>query len=83
MKTFWVKKIDFIAEKQGEKIYVQVAYLIADDKVKEREFGNLLKIKDNYRKIVLYLDEFSLENYKGIEHKSLIEFISDISWMVV
>ena len=61
-----------------KKIYVQVAYLIADDKVKEREFGNLLKIKDNYRKIVLSLDEFSPGNYKGIEHKSLIEFIINL-----
>ena len=78
-ENFLSEKIDFIAEKQGEKIYVQVAYLIADDKVKEREFGNLLKIKDNYRRIVLSVDEFSLENYKGIGHKSLIEFISDIS----
>ena len=71
-------EIDFIAEKQGEKIYVQVAYLITDEKVKEREFGNLLKIKDNYRKIVLSLDEFSLGNYKGIEHKNLIEFIVNL-----
>ena len=46
------KEIDFIGEKNGEKLYIQVALKIDSDKTAEREFGNLLKIQDNYPKIV-------------------------------
>ncbi len=69
------KEIDFVAEKQSEKVYVQVAYLITDDKVKEREFGNLLKIKDNYRKIVVSMDEYAGGNYLGIEQMHIRNFL--------
>ena len=47
------KEIDFIGEKNGEKLYIQVALKIDSDKTAEREFGNLLKIQDNYPKIVI------------------------------
>ena len=49
------KEIDFIGEKNGEKLYIQVALKIDGDTA-EREFGNLLKIQDNYPKIVLTED---------------------------
>ncbi len=69
------KEIDFIAEKKGEKIYIQVAYLIPDEKVREREFGNLLKISDNYPKFVVSLDEPAGGVYQGIKHIHLREFL--------
>lgn len=47
------KEIDFIAEKYGEKKYVQVALCIMDSTTSDREFENLLAIKDNYPKIVI------------------------------
>ena len=53
------KEIDFIGEKNGEKLYIQVALKIDSDKTAEREFGNLLKIQDNYPKIVITEDTFS------------------------
>jgi len=68
-------EIDFIAELNGKVSYFQVAYLIADNKVKEREFGNLLKIKDNYNKYVISLDTFLISDYKGIKHLSLKDFL--------
>ena len=68
-------EIDFVAEKSGETVYIQVAYLIPDKKVKEREFGNLLLIKDNYPKIVVSLDTFTIGDYKGIKHIHLQEFL--------
>ena len=52
------KEIDFIGEKNGEKLYIQVALKIDGDTA-EREFGNLLKIQDNYPKIVVTEDTFS------------------------
>lgn len=72
------REIDFIAEKSNQRIYIQVALTIPDDKVKEREFGNLLKIKDNYRKIVVTMDEIQIDSYKGIEHIHLRKFLTEM-----
>lgn len=72
-------EIDFVAEKNGETIYIQAAYVISDEDVKEREFGNLLKIKDNWRKMVVSTDEFTLKHHKGIEHLKLIDFLTNFS----
>ena len=47
-----------------------------DDKTREREFGNLLKIKDNHRKIVVSMDEPSGGNIESIEHIHLRIFLS-------
>jgi uncharacterized protein len=71
------KEIDFVAERNGETLYIQVTSYLSDDKVIEREFGNLLAIPDNYPKIVVSLDEFSgSSTYKGIMHQTLLEFLS-------
>lgn len=69
------KEIDFVSIKNEDKTYVQVAYLIADDKTHEREFGNLLAIPDNCPKIVVSMDETATGNYKGIEHVSIRNFL--------
>ncbi|MDD8031636.1 MAG: ATP-binding protein [Acidobacteriota bacterium] len=68
-------EIDFVAERGKQKLYVQVCYLLGGEKVKASEFGNLLKIKDNYPKLVLSMDKFYPEEYQGIEHKFLIDFL--------
>ena len=60
--------------------YNETSYL-SDDKVIEREFGNLLAIPDNYPKLVVSLDEFSGNStYKGIMHHTLFEFLSKYIW---
>ena len=73
-------EIDFIAEQNNYKHYYQVTYLLPDKSTIQREFGNLLKIKDNYPKTVLSMDKFfgggtTSTNYEGIEHKNIIEFL--------
>ncbi len=68
------KEIDFIAEKNNERLYIQVAYLISDDDVRDREFGNLLEIKDNFRKMVVSTDEFTTD-YKGCRHINIRDFL--------
>ncbi len=73
------KEIDFVAEKSGDIIYVQVAYLLSSDKTAEREFGNLLKIKDNYRKIVVTMDDLAQGNVQGIEHLHIMDFLLEFS----
>lgn len=68
-------EIDFIAEKQNQKLYIQVAYMLNDEKVVTREFGNLKKINDNYPKYVISMDEFTLDNQAGIKHLNLLDFM--------
>ena len=68
-------EVDFVANKGESTVYIQVAYLITNEKVKEREFGNLLKINDNYPKYVISLDPFTISSYKGIIHINLREFL--------
>jgi len=73
------REIDFVAEKNGKKYYIQVAYLIPDEKTHDREFGNLLKIEDNCPKMVVTMDELAGGDYKGIEHWSILKFLTDFS----
>lgn len=68
-------EIDFIAEKNNEKIYVQVCSSLEEEKTIKREFGNLINIEDNYKKIVLSLNKFFPSDYNGIQHKYLIDFL--------
>ncbi|HHN48808.1 MAG TPA: ATP-binding protein [Bacteroidales bacterium] len=73
------KEVDFIAEKDGETIYVQVSYLLAGENVVERKFGNLASIPDNYKKFVVTMDKVTAPNtYKGIEHKYLPDFCREL-----
>lgn len=67
-------EIDFIATKTNEKIYFQVAYLLADNKVIEREFGAFKEINDNYPKYVLSLDKADFSR-DGIIHKNIIDWL--------
>lgn len=69
-------ELDFVAEKGGIPVYIQVAYLIADDSTMEREFGNLLKIQDNYPKYVISMNPMVRpQNYEGIRHLTLRQFL--------
>lgn len=70
------KEVDFIAIKNNERIYFQVTYMLNDNSTIEREFGNLLEIKDNYPKYVISFDPFETPNtYKGIKHFILENFL--------
>jgi len=68
-------EIDFVCQKQNETIYVQVAWLITNTTTMEREYGNLIKLKDNYPKYVVSMDEFQGNTFKGIKHMHLQEFL--------
>ncbi|WP_462281031.1 ATP-binding protein [Salinivirga cyanobacteriivorans] len=74
------KEIDFVAEKSGSKLYIQVAYLIPDEKVKKREFGNLLEISDNYQKLVVSMDPYPIGNFEGVNHMHLRDFLMKSSF---
>jgi hypothetical protein len=68
-------EIDFVAERHGERLYVQVAYLLADPRTLEREFGNLERIADNYPKLVLSMDEFGPDQRNGVRRQHLLDFL--------
>jgi predicted AAA+ superfamily ATPase len=69
-------EIDFVAEKEGQRLYVQAAYLIADEETAAREFGNLERIDDNYPKYVVSMDEtIGKTERKGIRQMNLREFL--------
>ena len=73
---FGKREIDFVAQKSNQIVYIQVCYIIPDEQVADREFGNLLSINDNYRKIVVSMDEFAEGNVKGVEHFHILEFLT-------
>lgn len=69
------KEIDFIAQKSGEKIYVQVAYLLTNEGTINREYGNLLEIPDNFPKYVVTMDELTeTSSHKGINRMHVKDF---------
>ncbi len=67
-------EIDFIAEKQGKKIYIQVAYLLANDETIKREFSVFNSVKDSYPKYVVSMDGLDFSQ-NGIIHKNIKEFL--------
>ncbi|MFZ4414205.1 MAG: ATP-binding protein [Bacteroidales bacterium] len=77
VKIGWMNglEIDFVAKKQNEITYIQVALSIINENTIEREFGNLLKINDNYPKLVITMEEPLKNTFKGIQHISLRKFL--------
>lgn len=69
------KEIDFIAEKQGEKIYIQVAYKLKSEATIEREFSELVRIEDQYPKFVVTMDDFWQESVQGVQHFYISDFL--------
>jgi predicted AAA+ superfamily ATPase len=70
-------EIDFIAEKSGKRKYIQVCYLLDNDKTIEREFSALEKIKDNYPKYVVTMDNMPQSDRNGIKRIHITDFLMD------
>lgn len=69
-------EIDFVAEKGGKTIYIQVAYLLNEESTVKREFGNLMQVPDNYPKYVVSMDPITKpKDYDGITHMPLRTFL--------
>lgn len=66
--TLGDKEVDFVAIKGDRIIYVQSAYLLADEQTARREYAPLEAIKDNYEKIMVSLDDVSFPSNQGIRH---------------
>ena len=74
------REIDFVCSKRGEKLYVQVAYLLASDETVAREFGAYDSIRDNFPKYVVSLDEFDMSR-NGIKHRNIRDFLLAKEWL--
>ena len=70
-------EIDFVGVKNGDKrVYVQAAYIIANEETRAREFGNLAFIKDNYPKYVISMTPLvTRQDENGIKHLGLRNFL--------
>jgi predicted AAA+ superfamily ATPase len=71
------EEIDFVCKRNGEILYVQVSLELSKQETIEREFGNLLKIQDNYPKMVITEDNFNGNSYEGIRHCSIRQFLME------
>ena len=69
------QEIDFVCEREHELIYIQVALKLDSEQTIEREFGNLLKIEDNYPKYVITQSKFEGNTYQGIQHVYVRDFL--------
>ena len=72
---FGNREIDFIAEKENRKMYIQVTYMLSSPETIEREFSALRSIKDNYPKYVISMDTVFGNDFEGIRRINLIEFL--------
>ena len=73
------KEIDFVCDKRGEKLYIQVTYLLASEETIQREFGVYDTIRDNFPKYVVSMDEFDMSR-NGIKHRNIRDFLLDENW---
>ena len=73
------KEIDFVCSTHGEKLYVQVTYLLASEETVRREFGVYDAIRDNFPKYVVSLDEFDMSR-NGIKHRNIRDFLLSEAW---
>lgn len=73
------KEIDFVCERRGEKLYVQVCYLLAAEETVQREFGVYESVRDNYPKYVVSMDEFDMSR-DGIKHRNVRGFLLEEDW---
>jgi len=78
VRTGWKgsHETDFIASRDNETIYIQVAWTLGSEETVDREFGNLLEIDDNYPKMVVTADEQFKNTIKGVRHVNIRQFLT-------
>ncbi|OZG64047.1 ATP-binding protein [Bifidobacterium eulemuris] len=72
-------EVDFVLDRGAERRYIQVTYLMAQERTVEREFGAFRGIEDNYPKTVVSMDPV-LRPRDGIEHRNVEEFLLAQDW---
>lgn len=72
------KEVDFICDRRGERLYIQVTYLMSTQNIIDREFSSLEKIEDNHPKVVLSMDPLHIKRETGIQHVHIIDFLLQV-----
>ncbi|WP_338093693.1 ATP-binding protein [Methanorbis furvi] len=70
-----VREVDFVAERQEERVYVQVCFRMESEETAKREFAPLLEIRDHYPKFVVSMDEVWRDNVEGVRHVHIADFL--------
>ena len=73
------KEIDFVGSQHGQKLYIQVSYLLSSEETITREFGVYDTVRDNFPKYVVSLDEFDMSR-NGIKHQNIRDFLLMKEW---
>ena len=73
------QEIDFVCEDRGNRLYIQVAYLLASENTIAREFGIYDRVRDKFPKYVGTLDEFDMSR-NGIKHRNIRDFLLQKEW---
>jgi len=68
-------EVDFVATRENERLYIQVAYLLEQRETVKREIGPLMAIKDNYPKYLITLDRHFGDDIEGIHRLHLQDFL--------
>ena len=74
------EEMDFVANRQNEKIYVQVSYILASESAIEREFGVYALVRDNWPKYAVSMDELDMSG-DGIKHMNIMDFLLASDWV--
>lgn len=77
---FYQREIDFVAERKGSRLYIQVAYKLESEETIDKEFSAMLPIDDHYPKYVITMDDFFKDTIKGIKHMHIRDFLLAAHW---
>ena len=69
------REIDFVAETESGRFYIQVAYLLETRATLERECTPLSAVDDAYPRILLSMDRMQPRDLNGIRHQRIIDFL--------
>ena len=72
-------EVDFVIDKFGDRIYIQVADYLSSDEVMKREFGAFNDINDNFPKYVITMDKIDYSQ-NGIIHLNIEDFLLNKKW---
>lgn len=73
------KEVDFICDKKGSRLYIQVTYRLASEETIQRKFSVYDLIRDHYSKYIVSMDELNLSR-NSIKHQNIRDFLLTENW---
>jgi predicted AAA+ superfamily ATPase len=69
------REIDFVAEKESGRFYIQVAYQLGARATISREIKPLSDLHDAYPRILMSMDQIQPRDLNGIQHRGILDFL--------